>query len=550
MRSPTGALLWQIWRHNHQAAWALIGITLVSRLADLVQHRGPPLPRPAGPGPLNELLAMISFLLLFGIFSYTEPSGDKGVGRFPARLFTLPVSTLRLVAVPMLTGVAATLLLYLTWVGRLTSGGSTSPLFVAVLLAAFMVLYQTALWTLTRFGALRLVALGAIGMALFGVGVLPSLDGSEASPWRSERVLGGAVALSAVASFLVAWGHIARLRWGGERGPSRLALLLARAVDLLPGWRGRFASPSSAQFWYEWRSGGSVLPALVSGILFLFVVPLSLLAPGDPGTGAWFVAGAFMTPIVLAVPVGMAFAKPTFWSEELSFPPFVAVRPVSSAEIVATKLRVAAMATLLSWVVVLVVVGWLLLSVNADWVSLFAIQLWAVHGHSVPVVYGIAALVVLAGIFLTWRFMIVGVWAGHSGSRRLYIWSVLLVAFFVVGYLFFGLDRLPGWLLEDPARMTPVVWTAAITVIVKYWLAARTWRAAPPPLVRRYLAVWLAGTTVFLAFGMAFWRVARIYLAQDTWRLQGLLILLALLVMPLARVGLAPALLERNRHRS
>ena len=259
---------------------------------------------------------------------------------------------------------------------------------------------------------------------------------------------------------------------------------------------------------------------------------------------------ALMAPVVLAVPVGMAFAKPMFWTEELSIPTFVAVRPLSAAEIVATKLKVAVLATAIAWALVLAfLVGWLLLWGDADWLSPFAIQLWAVHDHSVLAVYGIAALVAVAGMFLTWRFLIVGVWAGLSGSRRLYVWSVMAVVFFVIAYVGFALDRLPGWVLEDPARMTPFVWSAAVAVMAKYWLAARTWRHVSAQSARRYLTLWLVGTTAFVALAMVFWRIVRIYVALDIYRVQGLLILLALLVVPLARVGLAPALLERNRHR-
>jgi hypothetical protein len=550
VRSPTAALLWQIWRRNTQAVWALVVITIVGWFADVVARGGRSEQRIGGPGPLNELLAMLSFLLLIGIFSYTESSGDKGIGRFPHRLFTLPVSALRLVAVPVIAGIVAIVLLYLAWMGRLTTGGTTSPFFVAVLLAAFMVFYQTTLWTLTRFGALRLVVLGAIGVALFAIGIVPASVGGEPSPWRTERFLGGAVAGAAIASFLFAWSRVARLRSGGEGGPRRLDSLVALVVDLVPGRLRPFASPAGAYFWYEWRSGGALLPALVGGVLLVIVAPFTLLSRDVAGNGMGFLLAVLMTPVVLAAPVGLAFSKPLFWSEELSVPPFIAVRPLSAADVVAVKLTVAALATVMSWLVVFAfLVVWLSLWGNVEGLGQIAIQLWAFHDHSVLAVYGIAALLAAAGMFLTWRFLTAGLWAGLSGNRRLYFGSVMAGVVFVIACLVFGADRLPGWVLDDPTRMAPFVWGAAIAVIAKYWLAARTWRGAQPRLVLRYLAVWLVGTASFVALGMVFWRIVRIYVAMDSFRLQSLLILLALLAMPLARVGLAPALLERNRHR-
>lgn len=550
MRTPTTALLWQVWSQNRQATLTLVGITIVSSVADVALNHGRTANPGAGPGPINELRAIASFLLVLGIFSYTESSGDRGIGRFPHRLFTYPVSSLRLVAVPMLAGLVALEVLYLTWMGRLATGGSTSPLFIAVLLGAFMVFHQTALWTLTRFGALRLVALGAIGIGLMAVGVLPSIEVGEPSPWRSEWFLGSAVAAAALAAFLLAWRHVARLRSGGERGPSPIDALAARIRDVLPDRRSAFKSASAAQFWYEWRNAGTALPALVGGTLFLFVAPASWLLRDSPGGGMMFLLGSLMLPILLAVPLGMAFAKPVFWSEELSIPPFIGVRPLGAADIVATKLRVAALSAGISWLLVVVfLAAWVLLWGNAEWLSQFAIQLWAVLDHSRLAVYGVGAVVVTAGMILTWRFLIVGVWAGQSGSRRLYVWSVVVVLLIVLAYLLFGLDRLPGWVLADPTRVQACAWVAATTVIVKYWLAARVWRRVARPLRLRYLAVWFAGTTTFVALTMVFWHIARVYIALDIYRLQALLILLAFLVVPLTRVGLAPVLLEHNRHR-
>ena len=130
MRSPTLALLWEIWSRHRSLIFAVIGLTIVGRLLE--------------PSALLDLLAMIAFLLLFAIFNYTDSSGSRGVGRFPHRLFVLPVSSLQLVAIPMLTGIAAIELLYVAWSGPLSKGGSTGTLFIAVLLGATMVIYQAS----------------------------------------------------------------------------------------------------------------------------------------------------------------------------------------------------------------------------------------------------------------------------------------------------------------------------------------------------------------------------------------------------------------------
>ena len=66
----------------------------------------------------------------------------------------------------------------------------------------------------------------------------------------------------------------------------------------------------------------------------------------------------------------------------------------------------------------------------------------------------------------------------------------------------FNAGRLPGWLLEDPARLAPVAWIAAAAVIAKYWIAAHAWRSVAPRYLRLYLVIWLLATISFLAFGV------------------------------------------------
>ena len=50
----------------------------------------------------------------------------------------------------MLAGIVSIQVLYLLWMEPLLRGGSTSRLFIAALLVAFMVFYLTVLWTCQR----------------------------------------------------------------------------------------------------------------------------------------------------------------------------------------------------------------------------------------------------------------------------------------------------------------------------------------------------------------------------------------------------------------
>ena len=530
MRSPTAALLWEIWRQHRAPAVAIAGLTVVVRLigGDLESS------------PLVTLLAMTAFLLLFGAFNYTESGGNRGIGRFPRRLFTLPVTSLRLVAVPLLAGIASIELLYLLWMGPLSGGGMTSTPFVAILLAAFMVLYMCAIWTLERAGSLRLVMLGALAIAVFIVGLLPSFPPAPPPLWRSEAALAGIVAALALVAFLVAWRHVARLRYGGERAARRGESRFGGIASSAPASRRPFASAAAAHVWFEWRSSGMALPVIVGAVLLVFVLPMSWIARGSAEDTVRLLLVALAMPIVLAVPVGIAASKPTFWSEDLAVPAFVAIRPLSAEDLVAVKVRVAAVSALLAWLMVLASL--------ALWLSLWG-NLSSPPRLAGQRMTGVAVLVVLTGMILTWRFLVSRLWSGLSGNRRLFEGSVMLTVVAAIAAIVLDASKLPGWLLGEPARFVPLGWIAAIAVVAKFAIAAYAWRGVAARYRRIYLLSWVGGTASLLALGLVACGAAEAYLPLDVDHMRGGVVLLALLAVPLARLGLAPSALSRNRHR-
>jgi hypothetical protein len=429
-------------------------------------------------------------------------------------------------------------------------GGATSAPFVAVLVGASMVWCQAIVWTLERTGPLSLFAIGAVAIIVFAIGLLPSFPPSPPPWWRSEAAIAVLTGGLALIVFLVAGRHIGHLRCGG--GPTALQLkpIIASVATSLPRTRERFPSPVAAQFWFEWRCSGFPLPVLVAGVLLFVIAPLSWLARDDAVASFRILLGTFTTPLVLAIPIGMAFARPSFWSDDLSIPAFVAVRPLTDEDLVAVKMKVAAASVAISWLLVLCFLGvWLSLWANVDVVSQLAIQWWAFHERSIISVYGVVALMVIAGVILTWRFLVIRLWSGLSGSRPLFMISVMSVLLVVSAALVFDADRLPVWVLGDPTRMAGIVWLMSIAGVAKCWLAAYSWRRLSGRRLRQYFLVWGAGTACVLALAMLLWGVVRIYVALDIYRFQSVMLLGALLAVPLARVGLAPSSLTRNRHR-
>lgn len=483
MRSPSGALLWEIgWRHRGVLG-LILAMTAVGRLLG-----------GAGSSVAADLLRMLSFLLLFGIF----------LGRIPPRAFVLPISSLRLAAVPMLAGLTSIELLYLLWLGPVSSGEAPGIALNAALLGALLMSSQAAMWTLERLGPLKFIVTGLLAVVAFSI----SLAESKGRLTVFVAVFTGLV-------FAGVWRYIANARSGAGRTSFALPALV-------PQRHRAFASPGAAQFWFEWRSSGIVLPLLMAGVILMVVAPLSWLVRNDGGDTVRLLMGVLISPVVIAMAVGVGFARPTFWSDDLAMPAFVAVRPLDDEDFVAVKVKVAAASAVVSWLLVLAFLGlWLTAWGPRDALSRL----------------GIGVLVILAGMILTWRFLVSRLWSGLAGSRLLFFGSAGVFGVAAIAALVFDGYRLPAWVLGDSARMRVAVALATVAVIAKCGLAAYVWHHVVGHYRRQYLLVWVGATAAVTA------------LAFDLFRFQTLPILLALLAVPLARVGLAASSVARNRHR-
>src|SRR5262249_40181169 len=241
------------------------------------------------------------------------------------------------------------------------------PALAALLLGAFMVLYQSTLWILARLGALRMVALGVVGISFIVVNVLSSFPQGSLSPWLSEKILSTATAAFALTGFVAAWMYVVRERSGGAASRGVVTTTIERITDALPSRTMHFRSSGAAQFWFEWRRYGFLFPLCIAGLLFLVIAPLSWLLRNDADSTLRILTVTLSTPILLALPFGKGFSKPDFWCTDLSVPSFVAVRPLSSGEIVIIKLKVAALSAAVSWFLVLIFFSiWLPLWANHD----------------------------------------------------------------------------------------------------------------------------------------------------------------------------------------
>jgi hypothetical protein len=568
--SPLTAIVWEMWRRSRTSSWILVGnIALAILLNHLV------LPsfdvettdnQTFGADDvvmlLNFHLLVTSILLFLAACGYTEFNPKIGFSGFPNRLFSLPVSTFRLVAVPTVLSIVAAGILcaaWVTFVPQMKPGGVrwrnlTSP---AVLMCAYLVVFQMILWTLGRLASFRMVVLGLAGIVFLALGFLPTFPQETLPWWFSERAVTIELVGIAGAAFVISWIAVARQRSGGSGIPFSLKSLAEAIFDFLPRRDRPFKTAHAAQFWYEWRRSGKELPLWTAGMLFLVIGPLCWLVSGDSGNDFRILFAAVALPIVLAAPVGKAFSKPDFWSGDLDISPFLAVRPLSSEDLVRTKLRVAAVSALASWLMVFVFLFlWRLFWASPDGLGGIRLFLWQVYGHSLYPQYGLAALSTGAGLLLTWRFLVSGLWLGLAGNKILFTVSAIPYALLPIPGLLALLgvlgheESVAAWIQANTDRLLPAcVWIAVAAVIGKLWLAAFAWRESAPVRVRQYLFVWLTTTVLLVVFSLLLWSRLRYFLPSDAYLLRSLLVLSSILIIPLARIGLAPSFLARNRHR-
>jgi hypothetical protein len=254
-------------------------------------------------------------------------------------------------------------------------------------------------------------------------------------------------------------------------------------------------------------------------------------------------------PILLAVPIGMGFGKPDFWSLDLALPTFVAARPVSGGQLLAAKMKVAAICTLLAWTVLLLIAP---LCIYLYLETEHWREMWQMSGilYSEFSRWTLPILAVVMAILLTWSLLIANIWLGYSGRPAFYysfvavgMAGLLAVLYFLVWWAEFPRSR-DNFIVNV---LPSLPWLLAAAIAAKAWTAAACARLAHRRglVSRRHLAmflcVWLAATSCLMYRS---WLLSpRIEWLRDT------LLLVALCIIPAARIAATPLTIAWNRHR-
>ncbi len=536
MLAVARSFAWAFWtRHRFvsTAAAAYLGVLVL--VANLT---------PAGtfePGSFAVLTIPLFCVLpvLLALFSYGENADllvrDSG---YPARSFTLPLRTRALVGWPMALGAMTMALFWLALAGLVLrpAGVAVPVLWPAICLAALLVWTQALMWHPFPLPALRVfVTLPVLGAVV----LVPVLGHVHEAPPALLLAFGAALIPP---GYVLAVAGLARARCG-DVPIRRWPVPWRRTTAAAP--RPPFRSAAAAMAWLEWGRAGYGLPLMV----LLTMVPHAVLLyfAGDPTRAVPLLLAPLLYPMMMAMVAGAGLGTcgTHLGARDRAMPAFLGARPVTSAAMLAVKLRVAARAALLAWAVVAVVLA-AALALSPIGAAILRLVGRFVEAHGGR---GVAVLVLVAvGMpALTWKWIVSQLWVGLTGRTWVAVaWGFAIpLGITVLAPAFAWLTNHPA---DHDALLAGAPWAVGIALALKLTAGA----AVVALLLRRRLVprqtlawlgiAWVAAAVLLLA--LACWLVPP-ELASPT-----LVGSAAVLVgLPLVRLGAAPLALDWNRHR-
>ena len=542
------ALAWAFWGAN-RAGWLMVlgvtcGCALLFRLGASQIHESEGLR-------FCCFLPMVVCLILAAAFcNFTDRTRRDGIAGFPRHLFSLPANTPLVVTCAFGFGVTSVAGLYLVWAALVLRPVDSTILvrWPALLLAAGVVFYQAIVWCLCGFRLTRIISLSLVATFLVGAGCVPLLSPSG-DRWATEAILVAILGTLMAGAYVTTLVTVSAQRRGGARGWTWLESLVDNVSRVIPHRRSPLTSPGAALFWMEWRRAGLVLPGAVLLTTGLMLSSLLWLTNRGPDATLRTEAWLALMPMLLAVPIGMGFGKPDFWTLDLSLSTFAATRPVSGGQLTAAKMKAAARSTLLAWAILLLVAP-LCIYLYGDtthWHDLWRV-LGFIYSPFFQVVVPIGML--LLAIALTWCLMVSSMWLGYTGRPWFYYTFVAvgMGAFMAMlgystwwqdhphqrGNIFVSLVPLLPWILA--AGITVKAWS---TVICSQGMLRRGMISRQNVVI--FACIWLAAAVGITLFGCILSR--RVEWMRDTFILAGLLLL------PSVRLVTAPLSIAWNRHR-
>lgn len=541
MRSPAAALGWEFFHRHRGYVAALIGYLLLLGLikplylgADVTVRFDPP----DGFAAFAVVPFTVTFFYLIGVFTFGL-TGDLAARQsiYPSRMFTLPLRTAALAGWPMLYGCAAMLALWMaaTLLARWPWGVELPWLWPGLLASVVLGWIQVFTWMPYGLRGARVIAAVVILFLLDAV-VFTAIE----LQWP-ETALVAFLAPQLPLAYACACVVLTRARRGDVPDWSLFRAGAGSWQTLRP-----FPSISRAQLWFEWRRHGATLPALVGLVLPFELSVLFISGYGSQAFVAKVFAAVMLTPILMAAFAAATVSKANPFAREVyGVTPFAATKPMTTAQFIAAKLRMAAISTVAAWLIVgtFTAIGFMWSggdSVLVEWADRFVRRVGAVRAV-------VLALLVLTGLVsVTWTMLVQGLFIGLTGRQWIVrtIGLITLVAVMMIGPAIEWILDLPDadrW-IWDGILFVPAT-LVAVKMGIAVWVAAR--------LVRSRLVserVLVIGAAAWAAAVLAL-HIVLVWWVDMSYIPPHLLAFIAVLAVPLVRISAAPLALAWNRHR-
>ncbi|MGZ3333141.1 MAG: hypothetical protein ACXU96_12665 [Gemmatimonadaceae bacterium] len=542
--SPAAAVGWEFRQRHRRGLIVLIGYALVLATIKLVVlARGLPINLES-----PESFAFVVMVPLTATFTYSLAVFSFGLdgdiaarqSMYPARKFTQPVTTSALAWWPMIYGSAAMVILWLATrqLGLWPSGIHVPLMWPALLAASLLAWTQALTWMPYPLPGLR------IAVTVLLLGTIDSIALVALQYKAHEPVMLGIIAPQIPLAYLVARFAVARARRGEVPDWRGAFAWLTQSARLPSRRREPFRSAASAQAWFEWRRYGGSLPGWVA-ILLPFELILLWAAPDNTALVFTILAGVLLTAPFMASVAAVAVSKSSpNAGDSYGVTPFIATRPLTDAELVAAKLKMAIWSTITAWLLILVAIQ---LALELSGTSAVVLERWRALTRIVgaPRAF-VALLLVLVGcIASTWKQLVQSLYIGLTGRASLIQGSVLLVLGF-----FFLFGPFAEWIINSGRLVElwsalPLIFAilAGLKMIAAVWIILRLYQTR---LLSDRALVTGAGlwcVAVLALYGVLVWLMDTPHFPHY------LLMLLAILAIPLARLSAAPLALASNRHR-
>jgi len=544
MKSPAAAIAWEF-RQRHR--WGLTGLAIylgflaAVKLTLVVSARPVTLDTQVIFAAVMVMPLTTTFMYFLAVFSYGL-AGDLAARQsmFPARLFTLPVTTGALAGWPMLYGAAAMALLWAaTRLLAIWPPGFVVPMIWPGLLAASVLAWTQALtWMAYPMPGMRvlvtILCLTGLDLVVFAALEFKATEGTMLILLAPNLPL----------AYLVARFAVTRARRGDVPDWRGLFARLAQRGTVPVSGRRPFSSPARAQAWLEWRRHGRSLPAMVA-ILLPFELGLLFLVYETPALVFYTLVAVLVTPPFMAGFVAATVSRPNPNARDAhGLSPFMATRPLSTAALIAASLNATIWSTMAAWALVLAAVPLALLLSDTSPLVIERVRQFRDTVGAPRAVVG--AVLVGAGLIVwTWKRLIQGLYIGLTGREGLIKGSVFLTLSLLcaAGPVIYWIGNRAVLL----ALWDWLVWILVVLVGLKMsavaWVATRLYddRLLTDRTLVWSAACWCLG--VFALYGLLVWLIDSAFVPRYA------LALIAILAIPLARVSAAPLALAWNRHR-